>query len=160
TFRVALLLGASLGLLSMTKVSGLLIAVPVVVWTAYEIVRVTRFRFWKPALVITGVFAVLNAGYVGRNIATFHGPFGPVGGVGGASEAHGPRAIASGVLRNLGLHLGTPSDRLNHAMTVAIERAHAAMGIAPDDPRTTTPPAASPRFSVGWRPNDEDTAGS
>src|SRR4030095_15470568 len=60
------------------------------------------------------------------------------------------------VLRNLSLHLTTPSDRLNHLGERAVRFLHARLGVDIDDRRTTyTSKFYIPSFSI-----HEDTAGN
>ena len=48
-----------------------------------------------------------------------------------------PRAVASNALRNIALHLVTPSDRANDWVGCVIVRVHRMMRIDPNDSRTT-----------------------
>jgi hypothetical protein len=86
----------------------------------------------------------LNAPHWARNLATFGSPLGP--GASGSpgrendrltNDALSPGILASNVIRNLSLHAGTPSRKVNRALESAVERGHEWLGVAIDDPRST-----------------------
>jgi hypothetical protein len=55
-----------------------------------------------------------------------------------ANEMRTPAGVASNLLRNLALNLGTPSPHLNRAVVLAVVAVHKWIGIDPNDPRTTS----------------------
>jgi len=54
-----------------------------------------------------------------------------------AMTAKGPNQVIGNVLRNLSLHVGTPSASINAAVAGGVAAASRALGANPDDPRTT-----------------------
>lgn len=54
-----------------------------------------------------------------------------------AMTARAPNQVMGNVLRNLSLHLGTPSAAVNAAVAGGVAAASRAIGANPDDPRTT-----------------------
>jgi hypothetical protein len=101
----------------------------------------------RRGLVIVVCALAVNGPQYARNLQLFGSPLGP-GGEGPyryANQDLSLRILASNVLRNLGLHLGTPWPAANSAIERAIVAAHAAIGIAPDDPRSTWP---TTRFEI------------
>ena len=79
TSRDFLLFGLALGLALLTKATAYIYAAPLVIWFA-----ISSFRNRRPRAALAGTLGIavlavaLNAGYWGRNLATFGGPFGPV----------------------------------------------------------------------------------
>jgi len=76
---------------------------------------------------------------------------------GGAAGSELP-AVSRRPHRSFGQNAGSPIDPLNRFLTAAVERAHGAMGVSMNDPRTTNP--YSPKFAVDWRPREEDVVGA
>src|SRR5262249_42413863 len=74
-----------------------------------------------------------------------------------ANQEITPAILASNVLRNVGIQLGTPWTAANAAIERTVESAHALMGIAPDDPRSTWPMT---RFAVIRPVASEDSVGN
>lgn len=65
--------------------------------------------------------------------------------------------VASGVLRNLAMHLGTPIEPVNRRIQQTVVRAVRAIGQDPDDPATTWP---GDRFQINRFSRDEYFAGN
>lgn len=133
--------GASLGLSLLTKGTAFVIAAPFVLWFLLAGRHRPMFRKLGQGLVIVLCALALNGPQYVRNLELFGSPLGP----GGEGEYRYMNReislpiLASNVLRNLGLHLGTPWPAANSAIEQAIGAAHATIGIAPDDPRSTWP---------------------
>ena len=149
-----LLGAASLGLAVLTKGTGPLYAAPFLVIFAamFLATRTTQGGRWGLVVAGIAVVAAMNLPHLLRNQALFGTPLGPPAGV--LAESLGPRAIASGVLRNAAIHLALPSAGWNGGLESTVRRAHAAIGADPEDPRTTwrgsrfqvppVPPGAAP----------------
>lgn len=63
-----------------------------------------------------------------------------------------PNQVIGNVLRNLSLHFGTPSDRINAAVTNGVATVSRAIGANPDDQRTTWNPHFIP---TPWNTHEE-----
>jgi hypothetical protein len=153
----AVLFGLTLGLLTLTKSTGYLFAVPVAAVAGSGILLRQRAR-WRPAAVILTTALLINVGHCTRNLQVFHSPFGPPE----AQKLHNnetfaPAAIASNVIRNLALHLGAPGQAWNVWLTERIEGWHRRLGIDVHDPRTTFVPQVC-QFRVFYAPENEDLA--
>lgn len=158
-------LGAAMGLALLAKGTALLFAPPLLL----ALPELTRGG-WRRRLVLGGAVGLLvlslDGSHWARNTAVFGWPLGPrASGSPGAAgdrltnELNGPRVVASNLLRNLSLHLGTPSPRLNHALERIVVGVHRTLGIAVDDPRTTRL-YSDTRFSVRSEPSNPDRAGN
>lgn len=135
--------GVSLGLALLTKATAYIIAAPFLVWFALEQLKTLRWALWKPIFMIAIVTVSLNLGHYARNITAFGHPLHPgrqitvIAGVEPANEAITLSLFVSNVVRNVGLHIGTPSGRLNHAIERGVAFLHTSLGINVNDPRTT-----------------------
>jgi len=73
-----------------------------------------------------------------------------------ASQLHDVRALVSNVIRNAGLHAGTPSNKVNKGLTLGVFRLHDLLGLDVNDPRTT----AHGKFEVEFPTMIETKAGN
>ena len=151
--------GASLGLAILTKGTANVLALPFVL--VLLVVGRDRPRSTKleQGLVIGLCALTLNAPQYIRNFELFGSPLGP-----GVEERKrymndefSPSILASNLLRNLGLHAGTPWQGANVRIERAVDAMHRAIGIALDDPRSTWPDT---RFEVRRPAAHEDLAGN
>jgi hypothetical protein len=133
----ALLIGASLGLAILTKGTTYLFAAPFVLWYPVVLVKRPHFSCWRPLLLVPLVILLLNGPYWTRNYEVFGEPLGGHPAV--KNTLFTAPALASGVIRNVSLHLGTPNDGVNAFLNEAILLAHDRLGISPVDFRTTWP---------------------
>lgn len=148
-------LGASLGLALLTKSTAMAFAPPFVLWLILSELRTRRWRALPGLAAVALVVVALNAPHVGRNIGT-HGTPLPERRYFG-SDLYSPAALASTVLRNAALHVGTPDPSVNAALTRALDAAHRWLGVEPSDWRTTVLGAT---FEVRPARVHEDTAGN
>ncbi len=152
--------GFSLGLAILTKGPAYIFAVPFVAWVGYSFLRTFRFKSWKLALLIGAACLVLNSGHYTRNLSLFGSPIGPRAGDSLAmitNDVISPSSVLSNIARNIGLHLGTPSWRVNFGIDSAIREFHRVLNIDINDPRTTWQRA---EFQVLKPSLHEDTAGN
>jgi 4-amino-4-deoxy-L-arabinose transferase-like glycosyltransferase len=73
-----------------------------------------------------------------------------------------PRLAAANVIRNIGLHVGVPSDRINAFSTRVFSRAIEVLGVDPNDPRQMFASASEPgvrHFKIRFFPKGETLAG-
>ena len=153
--------GFSLGLAILTKGTAYIFAVPFVAWAGYSFLRMFRFKSWKPALLLAAACLVLNFGHYTRNLSLFGSPIGPRAGDSLAmitSDVISPSSVLSNITRNIGLHLGTPSGRVNLGIDSAIREFHTALNIDINDPRTTS--SQREKFQVLKPSLHEDYAGN
>ena len=106
---------------------------------------------------------VLNVSHFARNFETFDSPLGPR--LRGSesenliNEALSPAILASNLVRNLSLHVGTRFPLVNTAFERAIERGHAWFGMDINDPRSTRLYSLR-RFDVVGTRTDPDRTGN
>jgi len=132
--------GLSLGLAILSKSTAYLFAVPfvifVVLWVCFSKER-RRIGLWM----FTAMLVIaLNSGEFVRDYSLYKTPLGPLV----ASQEYGynneiitPASVASNIIRNLALHLSTPSVTINDRLNRMITKIHDAIGISKNDPRTT-----------------------
>ena len=157
----AVLVGISAGLAGLTKLPVWFLAVPWLLAFMGAAGRLGRRRAIC-CTVAAGLSAVaLNVGHVSRTVPLLEraGPSSPWASPWasprGGEASHlrlppvwtmyvnttvDPRALASNVLRNTALHVGTPSARANAWLEDVVVSAHRAMGFDPNDVRTTFGP--------------------
>jgi hypothetical protein len=132
--------GAALGLAILTKATAYLYAFPFAAWVGASFIRACRARGVLLVALALTVALVTNVGHYARNYDLYGNPLGPGGegpGEAYANDVFTFSAMASNVVRNVGLHIGTPSGRVNRASTRLIYALHRLIGISPTDPRTT-----------------------
>jgi hypothetical protein len=143
SFGLVLLTGASLGLASLTKSTGLVFTAPIAVWVGFNLLRRRRAAAWKLAFVILVVALVINAGHFARNSLLYGSPLGPRSespdGISFkyTNDTYTVATLTSNLLRNSALHFGTPFRSLNAAVYEAISGIHCRLGLDINDPRTT-----------------------
>jgi hypothetical protein len=162
TRRVALLIGAATGLAVLTKPTAYFFAFPFLAWLGVALVAAAPRRAWASLALMAALGAALAGGHWSRNVAVYGKPLGPGaegdrGELTYAMERRDPAALASNVVRNAALHLGSPSGSVNGALTRAVRRAHRWLGLRSADPRTTW--MAHP-FGVPALSRHEDEAGN
>ena len=104
-------------------------------------IRLLATRDWRLmlrwVLIVAAVFAVLNGGYIYRNIGTYGSFTNPSEVNIHRNELMTLKGFFSNVLRNLGLHMGTPWKPINDMLFRSIVGLHYKIGIDLHDPRTT-----------------------
>ncbi len=146
-------LAASIGLAVLTKGTAYVFAVPVLIVTAWWLVRRHGISVWRYALLMALVVIAINASAWARNISTFGSPLGPSQGV--ANTVFSAPALASNIIRDTSNQLVTPFAIVNSAIQDTIVQFHRALGISPNDPRTTWP---GENFHIARFSRNEDTA--
>jgi hypothetical protein len=154
----AWLMASALGLAIFTKATAYIFAAPFLLWW---IVRMQRWSIAVGFITCVITVGVLNVSFLLRNERLYGNPLGPgyeevAGGrLRYANEKFGPRVLASNVIRNISLHIGTPIKGINHTLEAAIVRFHRLVGMDVDDPATTWD-----RFELNSLSNSEDNAGN
>ena len=108
------------------------------------------------AAVAAGLVVLVNAGHLGRNLATYGSVFDPAQLAIHSNQLRDPRGVISNVLRHAGLEAGTPSPHINKALALGVQWVHRLMGLDVNDPRTT----AHGVFKISLPTTNEDRAGN
>jgi hypothetical protein len=160
-WRNALMLGAGFGLALCTKGTVLVLCFPLVVWVAGLLVQ--DVRRLVPIGAAVAVALLISASYWGRNLDTFGDPLGQVNSgprqYGYANDIHTPAALASNLVRNLGIHARVNfSPRLHPHFLRARTAFHAWIGLHENDQRTTWLASIPRAFS--WDDWDDERTGN
>jgi hypothetical protein len=157
--------GASLGLAILSKGTALIFAGPLLLSMPHLTTGSWGMRL-RRAVPIALTALMLNLPHWTRNLDTFGTPLGPAK-LGSAdarndqltNEAISPEILLSNVVRNLGLHVGTTSTRVNRALTSAVVRGHAWLGLSVTDQRSTRLDPKT-QYEIVGKPNDPDRTGN
>lgn len=134
--------GGSLGLALLTKATSYVYAFPVLVWMACSTTPHGRVRQLRMIALTVAIGLSVNLGHYIRNYHLYEHPFGTGNegdGYSYVNETFGLKGLTSNVIRNLGLHLGTPFSGINLQLDRTVEMLHALIGMSTEDPRTTWP---------------------
>lgn len=150
----ALLIGATLGLALLVKGSSFFFIPASCFFIGVGIIRSTR-RFAKPAVAIMISAILLNSGHWIRNYRMFDSPIGYNQYMKeDVNKSFGPAALTSNIVRNITLHLGTPSERFNSGLERSVNNVHELLDIDPQDPRITY---INTEYEIGYWPHHEDS---
>jgi hypothetical protein len=136
SFVTAADVGAALGLVLVTKGSGMLAAFPVGCVLLVVLARLGPVRLISYGAVAGVLMLSLNAGWWSRNYARFKTPVGHIGQTVG-NQRHDVDVVVANVIRNVGSQLLTPWDASNRAIHDAARTLVRAAGADPDDPAST-----------------------
>ncbi|HEX2722189.1 MAG TPA: phospholipid carrier-dependent glycosyltransferase, partial [Gemmatimonadaceae bacterium] len=139
----SLALGTSIGLAILAKGTNYVFILPFLAWWAVREIRISARSFLRRA-VLVGISALaINATHYARNWNVYGWPLGPRGAEGVVNAATGPRVLASNLVRNAALHLGTPKDtripasiKFNARANDAVRVIHRWIGLDVNDTRT------------------------
>jgi len=151
---------SSLGLAILTKATAYVWAFPFLLWLFLSGLKTWRWKLPKVAIVIALIAVAINIGHYARNFELYGSPIGSVQDAPQyTNDGFTVSALVSNVMRNLALHIGTPSARVNLFSEREIRLLHGFLNTDPDDRRTTLP-TRSPKFFVPALATHEDTAGN
>jgi hypothetical protein len=161
-WRQYALSGGCIGLAMCTKGTSYFFAAAFVVLLVSLHLRRWRLA-WLPMLLLAGVVALLlNIGQFTRNQQLYGFPLGPVGEEAGAGYQVSSlqwNGVVSNIVRNVGMHLGTPVAPINDAIFDDISYLHEKLGIWLGSPVTSWPGKAFERSTVELSLH-ESTAGN
>lgn len=118
-------LSLGVGLLALTKTTGLFVITPFGVWALVMGFRRYKVKFLGLMLASAVIVLLLLSPFLLRNIEAYHNPLGATETVEKMNylDAGYKRALSS-VLLNIGLHLGTPSEKVNLLLEKGILAIH------------------------------------
>jgi 4-amino-4-deoxy-L-arabinose transferase-like glycosyltransferase len=129
--------GASLALALLAKGTAYLYALPLLAWFALSALRSLRWRVWQPLLAVAAIVLMVNLGHHSRNFDLWGNPFVVDVDSPFVNKVFSVPVILSNVIRNMSLHIGTSSTRVNGWIYTGIRAIHVPLGISVSDPRTT-----------------------
>jgi hypothetical protein len=146
------------GLALLTKPTTSVFVLPfgaLVGWLLWQRWKVKQTLVWGAIALVLVVG--INAGHLIRNAVTYGNPLGDRARLSlHNNEVRTLQGITSNLIRNVALHSGTPWGRVNRAVYNTVVKIHEGLGLAVDDPRTTS---AGPYPWMGVR-TDENIAGN
>jgi hypothetical protein len=159
-------IGACLGLAILSKSSGYIFALPFMIWLFVAYVNRLRWRLWRPMLIVTAIFFLINIGHYTRNIDLYGSPIATADYTDDYKiEVYSIQSWISNIIRNLSLHVDIVRylhlDNWITPITGKVERLveiiHSFLGVDPNDPRTTFPKNS---YRVPGLSFDENIAGN
>ncbi len=146
-----LAVSASMGLAILTKATAYIYTFPLFIWFFVSLLKRLRWQIWKPIGTVVVMVLVLNCGHYLRNLDVYGAPI--------ASDPGEPKytndiftasALISNILRNFGLHLGTPIGLINATFNKIIHLLHLLLNVEINDPRTTYMDLGKFGIPGGW----------
>ncbi len=139
---MSLAVGSALGLAVLTKGTAYFFAFPFLLSLGYILVKNLRIRSIPLAIAIGLIALFINTGHYTRNFGLYSNPIGP------NQETSNPQSkyrndvitassIASNLIRNAGLHMGTPDSTINAITEKYIYKIHDLLSIDINSPKTT-----------------------
>lgn len=148
----------SAGLAFLTKPTSVAFLLPLAMTVAWSFVRNHQLgKMLRIGMLGLAVFLLLNLGHLARNTSTYGNPIGPDDRFDQhANQLRSVRGLASNLIRNVAMHIQTPSPHINRAIVIGVQWAHRVMDLDINDPRTT----AAGRFKVSLPSTNEILVGN
>ncbi|MCJ7434108.1 MAG: glycosyltransferase family 39 protein [Anaerolineales bacterium] len=161
TMKDALAAGVALGIAILTKATVYIFAIPFLLWFSLSVLWKDRLSAIRPLFAIALIVLLLNSGLYIRNYDLYGSPLGPrqesETGHEYSNNIFTVPALASNMIRNFGMNLGTPDYRINIKLDRFFYKIHEWIGISPNDPRTTW---TGVEFHIGYTSYYDGKAGS
>ena len=155
--QLALMLGATGGLLVLSKGTGMIFGLPLAFWIVTALWKKyglrTTIRAGGVAVLLA---AAITSGYFARVYLRSESPSARDYQTSLRNRLYTPRALLSNVLRNTAMHLATDSSRINPRLTSAVAMMHRWLGLDVNDRRTTY--VGSPGYRADLELKQEDLA--
>ena len=112
---------------------------PFLVWLAIVVLRrMGAINGLKWAGVGFLAVALINGGYLARNLITYGAVSNPADFAAHSNQLRTPQGVASVLIKNAGLQVGLPEFfKVNPTLSKVVIKAHLLLGLEIDDPRTT-----------------------
>lgn len=136
--KYATIFSLSIALAIATKGTGYLFALPIFVFTLVYATK--NIRLASQLVGLSAFFSsAFNAGHYFRNFNLYGSILGPgkEGSLSYANEIFSLQVIASNIVRNFAIHIGTPFHPVNQAITEFVTWLHHLLGLSISDARTT-----------------------
>ncbi|AOY79469.1 glycosyltransferase family 39 protein [Moorena producens JHB] len=130
--------GATMGMAIVTKATAYIYTLPLFIWFSLMMIKRLRWRWWKPILAVGVIVILLNLGHYIRNFELYGTPIATASEeLRYTNEIFTTSVLVSNILRNIGLHLGTPIGIINAISNKIINLCHLVLSVDISDPRTT-----------------------
>jgi len=152
-----LICGISLGLACLSKGTAIVLSLPILLWIGGDVVKSFTWQKFVQAIVVLLMVLSVNALFIERNMGLYHQKvLGPVtDGSSLVNSAINYQTFTANLLRNIGIHLGTPSRKLNDLIENGIQNLAQAAHADLNDPRASF---GNDKFQVGKPSRGEDSA--
>jgi len=147
------------GLAILTKPTAVPYLLPFAGWAAWVLFRHAPFRrAFLQAGTAVGLILTLNIGHLARNYMLYGNPISGEERIANqANQMMNLKGMLSNVLRNAGLHAGTPKQAVNQWVFDQVSTMHKWLGVELNDPRTTLHGQYNP---IGGLALHEDVVGN
>lgn len=151
-------LGLAVGLSILSKPTAYAFLLPFAVVIFWRLSRVDTVQRWAAkSILVLSLILIINAGHFIRNQALYTNPIGPPDRFDQhANQLLSARGLISNLVRNISLHIQTPSPYFNKAVALSVQWLHKGMGLDINDPRTT----AAGRFKISYPRTNEILVGN
>jgi len=143
-FLYSIAAGCSLGLAILAKPTAYIYTFPFLMWFCFEMLKKSRRQFIKYVFIIAIAVLSINLGHYLRNMNLYGNPLGPGqespsmdGRFKYTNDVFSVSSVASNIIRNLGLYIGTRYENVNDTIEKWIYSIHNILGIDTNDKRTT-----------------------
>lgn len=127
------------GLAILTKPIAYAYLLPLALYAAFRLIRISNWKvLLGTSILAVSLVGILNFGHFNRMFYTYGSLFPEDQVSRHSNQMKNLKGLTSNVLRNIGLHVGTPSPHINKGMYIVIEKIHDLIGIDLNDPRTTS----------------------
>jgi hypothetical protein len=136
--RSVLFSSLAAGLAILTKPIVVPYILPFAIWIGFSLLRHSRPKvIFRWSAIAVGVFILINAGYLGRNISTFGSLSNPIDFSDHVNQLRTLPGIVSSVTKHASLHAGFPNDRVNYWISQGVLWIHYRLHVDIMDPRST-----------------------
>ncbi|NEN95491.1 MAG: hypothetical protein F6K50_08120 [Moorea sp. SIO3I7] len=130
--------GATMGMAIVTKATAYIYTFPLFIWFSLIMIKRLGWRWWKPILAVGIIVISINLGHYIRNFDLYGTPIATASEeLRYTNEIFTTSVLVSNILRNIGLHLGTPIGIINAISNKIINLFHLVLSVDISDPRTT-----------------------
>jgi hypothetical protein len=138
-FKEVMYIGFAAGLAILTKPTSYAFLMPFALWVLWSLIRTWKWkRVILSALLAMIIIALILAGHFTRNQLLYGNPIGPTDRFDQhANQLLDHRGLISNLVRNISLHIRTPSPYVNKGFAIIIQGLHKLIGLDVNDSRTT-----------------------
>ena len=122
--------GATMGMAIVTKATAYIYTFPLFIWFSLIMIKRLGWRWWKPILMVGIIVILINLGHYIRNLDLYGTPIATASEeLRYTNEIFTTSVLVSNILRNIGLHLGTPIGIINAISNKIINLFHLVLSV-------------------------------